>query len=42
MIFYREGFTYDMTAGDYDCNVTLVTDVDRSGFFNEYIARLAR
>ena len=42
VIFYREGFTYDMTAGDYDCNVTLVTDVDRSGFFNEYIARLAR
>ncbi len=37
VIFYRQGFTYDLTNGDYDYNVTLVSEVDRPRFFSLYL-----
>ena len=36
VIFYKEGFTYDVVANDFDHNVTLVTDVDRDRYFSFY------
>ncbi len=41
VLFYREGFTYDMTVNDYDYNVELVTDVDQKDFFNNYLAAVS-
>ena len=37
VIFYRQGYTYDLSAGDFDYNVTLVSEVDRSRFFTRYL-----
>lgn len=38
VIFYKEGFTYDLEVPeDLDYNVTLVTDVDRAGYFDRYL-----
>lgn len=33
VVFYQYGYTYDLTSGDYDYNVELVSDMDRVGFF---------
>lgn len=41
VLFYRQGFTYDLTAGEFDYNVTLVSDLDRSNFFFLYLERIA-
>lgn len=37
VLFYQKGFTYDLSSGDYDYNVWLVSSVDRSKYFNIYI-----
>ena len=37
VIFYREGFTYDSAPNDYDYNVTLVSGVESSSFFDRYL-----
>ncbi len=37
VLFYKEGFTYDMATNDYEYNVTLVTDVDGKDYFNNYL-----
>ena len=37
VIYYREGYTYDLSSGDFDYNVTLVSDVDREGYFTRYL-----
>lgn len=40
VIFYKQGFTYDVAGNDFDYNVTLVTDVDREDYFNRYLSRV--
>ena len=38
VIFYKEGFTYDLEVPEkLDYNVTLVTEVDKSGYFDRYM-----
>ena len=37
VIFYREGFTYDVVNNDFDYNITLVSDVDRADYFSLYL-----
>ncbi len=38
VIFYQEGLSYDMiTANDFDYNVSLVSDVDKTEYFNLYV-----
>ena len=37
VIFYKEGFTYDMVKNDFDYNVTLITEVDKANYFNNYL-----
>ncbi len=36
VIFYKEGFTYDVVKNDLDHNVVLVTDVDKESYFELY------
>ena len=36
VIFYREGFTYDVASNDFTYNVTLVNDVDGEDYFARY------
>ena len=36
VIFYKEGFTYDAAKNDFVYNVTLVTDDDKSDYFETY------
>ena len=40
VIFYQQGFTYDVVDNDFDYNVTLVTDVDKQNYFNLYFSRV--
>ena len=40
VIFSQYSHTYDLTSGDYVYNDVLVSDVDRKGFFIEYLARI--
>ena len=40
VIFYQKGFQYDLTSGDFDYNVTLVSDVNRISCFMEYLSRI--
>ncbi len=37
VIFYKEGFTYDVASNDFDYNVTLVTDVDKEEYFKDFL-----
>ncbi|MCR4845776.1 MAG: nucleoside hydrolase [Eubacterium sp.] len=37
VIFYKEGFTYDVVENDFDYNVTLITEVDKANYFNNYL-----
>lgn len=37
VIFYQEGMTYDIAENDFDYNITLVTDVEQSDYFELYI-----
>ena len=36
VIFYKEGFTYDVVKNDFDYNTVLVTDVDKPAFFKSF------
>ena len=36
VIFYKEGFTYDVVKNDFDYNVVLVTEVDKPSYFKNY------
>ena len=36
VIFYKEGFTYDVVANDFDHRITLVTKVDGAHYFELY------
>ena len=38
VIFYKEGFTYDEVANDMTYNVNLITDVDKAGYFEDYLS----
>lgn len=40
VIFYQEGFTYDVVSNDYDYNVTLISEVDRENFFNLFLSAI--
>ena len=42
VIFYQEGFTYDVAANDYVCNVSLVNEVDQSDYFDLYLKTVTR
>lgn len=37
VIFYKEGFTYDVAKNDFDYNVSLINDVDKANYFNLYL-----
>ncbi|MED9969542.1 MAG: nucleoside hydrolase [Ruminococcus sp.] len=37
VIFYKEGFTYDLVKNDFDHNTVLITGVDKSVYFNTYL-----
>lgn len=37
VIFYREGFTYDIVKNDYNYNTVLVTEVNKNAYFNTYL-----
>lgn len=37
VIFYKEGFTYDIVKNDLDHNVTLVSAVDKPQYFSNYL-----
>ena len=36
VIFYKEGFTYDVVKNDFSYNIVLVTDVDKPSYFKNY------
>ncbi len=36
VIFYKEGFTYDIVKNDFDYTVTLVTEADKASFYSNY------
>ena len=40
VIFYREGFTYDVVSNEGDHNVTLVTGVKADEYFDRYLERI--
>ena len=40
VIFYQQGFTYDVVSNDYNYNVTLVNDVDKTDYFDLYLSRI--
>lgn len=40
VIFYQQGFTYDAVSNDYDYNVILVNDVDKTDYFDLYLSRI--
>ena len=41
VIFYREGFTYDVAQNDFDYNVTLVSGVCSSDYFDLYLQAIS-
>ena len=36
VIFYQQGFTYDVVDNDFDYNITLVSDVEKKDYFELY------
>ena len=42
VIFYQEGFTYDVVANDFDHNVILVTDVTEESYFTDFTEAIRR
>ena len=40
VIFYKEGFTYDIANNDFNYNVCLVTDVEKALYFDNYLKAL--
>lgn len=41
VLLYREGFTYDVAANDFDHNVTLVTGVAEDDCFDLYLRTIS-
>lgn len=41
VLFYQQGFIYDVVKNDFDYNVTLVTDVDREKDFDRFLSRVS-
>ena len=41
VLFYREGFSYDVVKNDFDYNVTLVTDVKKNEYYDRFKAAIA-
>ncbi|MER2149657.1 MAG: hypothetical protein ABS987_10970, partial [Ruminococcus sp.] len=37
VIFYKEGFTYDVVKNDFAYNTVLVTEVNKDAYFNTYL-----
>lgn len=37
VIFYKEGFTYDVVKNNFDYNVALVTEVEKTVYFKNYL-----
>jgi purine nucleosidase len=37
VIFYKEGFTYDVVKNDFNYNTVLVTEVNKGAYFNTYL-----
>ncbi|MBQ7521802.1 MAG: nucleoside hydrolase [Clostridia bacterium] len=37
VIFYKEGFTYDIVKNKFAYNTTLVTEVDKTAYFDNYL-----
>ena len=37
VLFYVQGYTYDLSSGNYDYNVTLVDEVDSLGYFPRFL-----
>lgn len=42
VIFYQEGFTYDVATNDYDHNVTLVSGVNKADYFDLYLSTISQ
>lgn len=40
VIFYQEGFSYDMIDNDFDYNVSLAAEVDKAEYFRLYLSSL--
>ena len=38
VIFYKEGFTYDVATNNKPYNVELITDVDKAHYFEDYLS----
>lgn len=36
VIFYKEGFQYDIATNDHEFNTTLITEVDKATYFDRY------
>jgi len=41
VLFYKEGFTYDVADNDFDYNVTLVTGVNGKDYFDLYLKAIS-
>lgn len=41
VLFYKEGFTYDIAKNDFEHNVTLTTEVDSDHFFDQFFSIIA-
>ena len=41
VIFYQEGFIYDVVSNDFDYNVTLITEVEKENYFNLFLSAIA-
>lgn len=37
VLFYKEGFTYDIIKNEYDYNTVLVTEADKASYFKNYL-----
>lgn len=42
VLFYKEGFTYDVAKNDFDYNVTLVSGVSSPDYFNLYLQAISQ
>ena len=42
VIFYKQGFTYDVAANDFDYNVSLISSVNQADYFNLYLQAISK
>ncbi len=42
VIFYKEGFTYDVVSNDFDHSATLITEVESEKYFENYLRAVSR